>query len=82
MDDSALVAVHRFELVRAAAGADDFGDLPDAIDERVVLDFAPVLDVHDDARGVLLLRDEDAVQEVLDVLEEFAAASEEVFAFG
>ena len=83
MHDAPVVAVHGIELEGLSGGADAIGCLLGVLDEFILAHGAVVLDVHADAGCVFDVADEDAIDEVLDVLEDFSATADEgVSVFG
>ena len=57
--------------------ADVIRDLPGSLDEAILTVFAVVLDVDLNAGGFGVFRLEDAIEEKLDILEDFAVAPDE-----
>lgn len=78
VDEAALVAVHGFQLPWLAGGADFVGGFPDVCEEEFVLLAAVVIDVDADARGVGDFLPQQFIDEVLEVFEAGALASDEM----
>jgi hypothetical protein len=77
VNEAPVVAVHGVQHDGFAGGADAEGHLLDVIDEVVFADGAVVFDIDADAGCAGHVADEDAVYEVLDVVEDFAPVTDE-----
>ena len=77
VNEAAVVAVHGVERDGLAGGAHALGHLLDMLDEVVFANGAVVFDIDANAGGTGHVADEDAVHEVLDVLKNFTAASDQ-----
>ena len=77
VNETAVVAVHGVEHDGFAGGADTEGHLLDVVDEVVFADGAVVFDINADAGCAGHVADEDAVYEVLDVVEDLAPVTDE-----
>ena len=77
VNQAAVVGVERADLEGLAGGFDPLGDALDFLCQLVFLDGAEMLAVHLDALGLGQVAAEDAVDEVLQVVEAVAVLADE-----
>ena len=81
VDEASVVGVHGVESDGLAGAADVVGEFADMADEVLLFLLAIALDIDDDVEGAFLIAVEDAVEEVLEVFEGVAVATDQATGF-
>ncbi|RFC43467.1 MAG: hypothetical protein DVB23_002643 [Verrucomicrobia bacterium] len=82
VDDAAVIGVERGEFGWLPGVEDAFGDAVCLFEELVLVHGAVVVDVHTDAGSGGIASLEEAIDEILDVVDAIAILSDEEIAFG
>ena len=82
VDHAPVVGIERAELMRLAGGFHPLGDFADLGSHLVLADCAEMLAVHLDAPGIGELAPQDAVDEVLQVIEPVAVVADDRLTIG
>ena len=81
VNDPAVVGIERISLERSPGRSNRLGKMADFFYEGVVAHGAVVLDVYDHTLAGRILRSKDAIDEILEVIDDSVVASDEMLRF-